>query len=43
MNIAEYTIRKSVVAWVATLLVLAGGWLSYERLGRFEDPEFVIR
>ena len=43
MNIAEYTIRKSVVAWVATLLVLAGGWLAYERLGRFEDPEFVIR
>jgi multidrug efflux pump subunit AcrB len=43
MNIAEYTIRKAVVAWVATLLVLAGGWLAYERLGRFEDPEFVIR
>src|SRR5690606_877119 len=36
-------IRKAVVAWVATLLVLVGGWLAYERLGRFEDPEFVIR
>jgi len=43
MNIAEYTLRKSVVAWLATVLVLAGGWLAYERLGRFEDPEFVIR
>lgn len=43
MNIADYTIRKSVVAWVATALVLAGGWLSYKQLGRFEDPEFVIR
>ncbi|WP_341649612.1 efflux RND transporter permease subunit [Thauera humireducens] len=28
---------------MVTLLVLVGGWLSYERLGRFEDPEFVIR
>ena len=43
MNIAEYTIRKSVIAWVASVMVLAGGYLSYERLGRFEDPEFVIR
>ncbi|MBP6382102.1 MAG: efflux RND transporter permease subunit [Pseudomonadales bacterium] len=43
MNIAEYTIRKSVIAWVASVIVLAGGFLGYERLGRFEDPEFVIR
>lgn len=43
MNLAEYTLRKSVIAWVATFLVLVGGYLSYERLGRFEDPEFVIR
>ncbi len=43
MNLAEYTIRKSVIAWVATVLVLVGGYMSYERLGRFEDPEFVIR
>jgi multidrug efflux pump subunit AcrB len=43
MNLADYTIRKSVIAWVATVLVLIGGYLSYERLGRFEDPEFIIR
>ena len=43
MNPADYTIRKSVIAWVATVLVLVGGYMSYERLGRFEDPDFVIR
>ena len=43
MNLAEYTIHKSVIAWVVTVLVLVGGYMSYERLGRFEDPEFVIR
>ena len=35
--------RNPVIAWVATVLVLVGGYMSYERLGRFEDPEFVIR
>ena len=43
MNLADYTLRKATIAWVATLLVLVGGYLSYERLGRFEDPEFIIR
>ena len=43
MNLAELTLSKRVIAWVATFLVLAGGYLSYTKLGRFEDPEFVIR
>lgn len=43
MNIAEYTIRKSVVAWLLVVLLLAGGVIAYGKLGRFEDPEFVIR
>jgi multidrug efflux pump subunit AcrB len=43
VNLAEYTLRKSVISWVLTALVLVGGYMSYERLGRFEDPEFVIR
>jgi multidrug efflux pump subunit AcrB len=43
MNLADLTLRNRVVAWVATVLVLAGGWLAYQSLGRFEDPEFIIR
>ncbi len=43
MNPADYTIQKSVIAWVATLLVLVGGYIAYQGLGRYEDPEFVIR
>jgi len=43
MNFAGYTIHKAVVAWVLAALVLVGGYLAYERLGRFEDPDFVIR
>lgn len=43
MNIAAWTINKATIAWVVTVMILAGGYLSYTKLGRFEDPEFVIR
>lgn len=43
MNIAEYTLAKRTIAWMMVVLVLLGGYISYEKLGRFEDPEFVIR
>ncbi len=43
MNIAEYTLARRTIAWMMVLLVLIGGWISYAKLGRYEDPEFVIR
>jgi multidrug efflux pump subunit AcrB len=43
MNIAAYTLRKRTIAWLACLVLLGGGYLAYQQLGRFEDPEFVIR
>ncbi len=43
MNIAEASIRKNVITWVFTaLLVVLGGW-SYIHLPRLEDPEFTIK
>jgi len=43
VNIAELTLSKRTIAWMLTVLVFLGGYISYEKLGRFEDPEFVIR
>ncbi|OOF28294.1 efflux RND transporter permease subunit [Salinivibrio sp. IB872] len=43
MDIARYTIAKRFSVWVLIALVLLGGYISYLKLGRFEDPEFVIR
>ena len=43
MNIAAATLDKRTIAWLGCLLLLIGGWISYQGLGRFEDPEFVIR
>jgi multidrug efflux pump subunit AcrB len=43
MNLAAATLDKRTIAWLGCLLLLVGGWISYQQLGRFEDPEFVIR
>jgi len=43
MNLAAYTLKKATIAWVAMAVLLVGGYVSYSQLGRFEDPEFVIR
>lgn len=43
MNLTEYTIRNKVVSWVITLLLIAGGLMSFFSLGRLEDPEFTIK
>lgn len=43
MNAAELTLRKQTVSWLAVLLLLVGGFIAYNALGRYEDPEFIIR
>ncbi|QYJ75334.1 efflux RND transporter permease subunit [Shewanella sp. FJAT-52076] len=43
MDIARYSIQKRTSMWVIIFLLLIGGYISYQKLGRFEDPEFVIR
>ncbi|GAA0783627.1 efflux RND transporter permease subunit [Marinobacterium sediminicola] len=43
MDIARYSIAKRTSLWVVVLLVLLGGYISYGKLARFEDPEFIIR
>ncbi|MGZ8954683.1 MAG: efflux RND transporter permease subunit [Methylovulum sp.] len=43
MNLAEWSIRKSLITWVITVLFLVVGWSSYQQLSRLEDPEFTIK
>ena len=43
MNIAEWSIRRSVITWVMTILFLVVGWISFNNLSRLEDPEFTIK
>lgn len=43
MNIAEFTIKNTVLSVIVILLMLLGGWSAYQNMARFEDPEFTIR
>jgi len=43
MNIAEFSIKKSVITWTLTLSVLVLGYFAYQDLPRLEDPEFAIK
>ena len=43
MNIAELSIKKSVITWTMTVLFLIVGYFSYQNLPRLEDPEFAIK
>ncbi|MHA2940410.1 efflux RND transporter permease subunit [Vibrio sp. RC27] len=43
MNIAEFTIKNTVLSVIVILLTIVGGWQAYQSMARFEDPEFTIR
>ena len=43
MNIAGYVLRHRTVTMVAMLFIAVAGMLSYQQLGRLEDPEFTIK
>ncbi|HFC46539.1 MAG TPA: efflux RND transporter permease subunit, partial [Dissulfuribacter thermophilus] len=43
MNIAELSIKKSVITWTMTVVMLFLGYFAYEGLPRLEDPEFAIK
>ncbi len=43
MNIAEFSIKKSVITWTVTVVMLVLGYFSYQGLPRLEDPEFAIK
>ena len=43
MNLAEFSIKNQVLSVIVILLTLGGGWIAYQGMPRFEDPEFIIR
>ncbi|NLX13028.1 MAG: efflux RND transporter permease subunit, partial [Phycisphaerales bacterium] len=43
MNIAEASIRYKTITLVMTFMIIGGGLLAYDKLGRLEDPEFTIK
>lgn len=43
MNLAEYSIKNTLLSVIVILVALFGGWSAYQSMPRFEDPEFTIR
>ena len=43
MNPAEFAIKNQVLSIIVIALALGGGWIAYQDMPRFEDPEFTIR
>jgi multidrug efflux pump subunit AcrB len=43
VNIGEFSVQRDRVIYTSILLVLLGGIVAYQRLGRLEDPEFTIK
>jgi len=43
MNPGEVSIRNNRIVFVAMILILIGGFVAYQNMGRLEDPEFTIK
>lgn len=43
MDIARYSIQRPTSSWIFLLLLLFGGILALQQIGRLEDPEFTIK
>jgi len=43
MNVAEAAVRYKTITLVMTALIICAGAMSYQNLGRLEDPEFTIK
>src|SRR5690554_1782140 len=43
MDIARYSIKRPTSSWIFLLILLIGGTLALQQIGRLEDPEFTIK
>ena len=43
MNLAEFSIKNPLISALIIIFSLVGGWVAYQNMPRFEDPEFTIR
>ena len=43
MNLAEFSFKRKTTVYVMTVVFLLGGIVSFQDLGRLEDPEFTIK
>ncbi len=43
INIARYSITRATTSWLLLLILLVGGFIALDKIGRLEDPEFTLK
>jgi multidrug efflux pump subunit AcrB len=43
MNIGEYSVKNPVVSWLLVVVLVGGGLLAFDDMGKLEDPPFTIK
>jgi multidrug efflux pump subunit AcrB len=43
MNIGEYSVHSKVVSWLLVVIMVGGGILAFDEIGKLEDPPFTIK
>ena len=43
MNIGEYSVRNKVIGWLLVVIMVGGGIIAFDRMGKLEDPAFTIK
>ena len=43
MNIGEYSVHTKVVSWLIIIIMVGGGLLAFDSMGKLEDPPFTIK
>jgi multidrug efflux pump subunit AcrB len=43
MNVGEYSVRNKVVSWLLVVIMVGGGILAFNSMGKLEDPPFTIK
>lgn len=43
MNVGEFSVNNKVISWLLIIILVGGGLLAFEKMGKLEDPEFTIK
>jgi multidrug efflux pump subunit AcrB len=43
MNIGEYSVQSKVISWLLIIIMVGGGLLAFDSMGKLEDPAFTIK
>ncbi len=43
MNIGEFSVENKVISWLLVVIMVGGGLMAYQKMGKLEDPPFTIK